>query len=143
MEQQQASGSPNDALTAWLSTFTIEPFALSVSVTQHVLGDKALSTLYEAGARGDLEFVKDGAKTLITLASIKRYIAAMPRAVLTPTPPRPERQRCLKDLKAKAKAKRKTAQSKQTPKQKPRLPTGVSLDLRAGNASKDWYDECL
>jgi hypothetical protein len=102
-----AAEQQTDALTAWLATFTVEPFALSVAVTQHVLGDKALSTLYEAGARGDLEFVKDGGKTLITLASIKRYIAAMRPAVLTPTPPRPENKRRLKDMNARAAAKRR------------------------------------
>jgi septal ring factor EnvC (AmiA/AmiB activator) len=98
-----------DALTAWLATFTVEPFALSVAVTQQVLGDKALSTLYEAGARGDLEFIKDGAKTLITLASIKRYIAAMRPAVLTPTPRRPENRRRLKMLTEQQAAARRAA----------------------------------
>jgi hypothetical protein len=100
---------PTDALTEWLASFKIEPFAVSTAVAQHVLGDKGLSALYEAGSAGELEFLKDGAKTVITFASLKRYIAKLKPATLKPTPARPEKQARLKSLNAKAAAKRASA----------------------------------
>lgn len=95
---------PTDALTAWLNAaFTVQPFGLSIADTRQVLGGKSLSGIYEAAAEGKLQFVKDGNKTLVTLQSIKNYIASMPAAKIAMPPPRPEKQRRLKDL-----AERKT-----------------------------------
>jgi Helix-turn-helix domain len=42
------------------------------------------NTLYAALRRGELEAVKDGSKTLITIESLKRYQANRPRAVFKP-----------------------------------------------------------
>jgi hypothetical protein len=45
------------------------------------------NTLYEALRNGKLEAVKDGTKTLITIASLKRYQANRARAVFKPPVP--------------------------------------------------------
>jgi hypothetical protein len=42
---------------------------------RRLLGNKAVSEIYEEAARGLLELVKDGRKTLITMRSIDRYTA--------------------------------------------------------------------
>jgi hypothetical protein len=65
----------------------LEPVAVSIREAQRLLGDKARSQLYKDIARGELEAVKDGAKTLITLESIKRRQASLPPAKIKP--PRP------------------------------------------------------
>jgi len=43
--------------------------------------------LYELLRRGELDAVKDGSKTLITIESIRRYQAARPRATFMPPVP--------------------------------------------------------
>jgi hypothetical protein len=68
-----------------LSTTAVErlelrPSVVRISVAGKLLGDKSRSEIYEAIADGKLDAVKDGHKTLITVASIERYIAALPRA---------------------------------------------------------------
>jgi hypothetical protein len=42
------------------------------------------SSIYEAIGRGELDAVKDGDRTLITMASIERRQAALPRAKIRP-----------------------------------------------------------
>jgi hypothetical protein len=68
----------DDAVTAWLKSFgPLPPFAVPISDTQQILGGKARSQIYDAIGRGALDAVKDGAKTLIIVASIVRYCARM------------------------------------------------------------------
>ena len=57
-----------------------EPFALSVKDARPLLGNRSFSSIYEMLNRGELEAVKDGKRTLITLASIRARQEALPRA---------------------------------------------------------------
>jgi hypothetical protein len=63
-----------------------DPLATLVPIkrAQKALGDKARSEVYAAAGRGELDLVKDGAKTLVTVESIKRYQATRPRAFIKP-----------------------------------------------------------
>jgi hypothetical protein len=65
----------------------LKPIAVPVPEAQRLCGDKCRSSLYDAIARGELEAVKDGAKTLITLESIERRQANLPPAKIKPLPP--------------------------------------------------------
>jgi hypothetical protein len=58
----------------------LRPSVVTISVARKLLGDKSRSEIYEAIARNDLEALKDGNKTIITVASIEKYIARLPRA---------------------------------------------------------------
>jgi hypothetical protein len=72
----------------------LEPIAVPVPTARRLLGNKATSEVYEAIGRGDLVALKDGRKTLITIASIRAYVAALPRAsIKAPTPNRSRRGR--------------------------------------------------
>jgi hypothetical protein len=52
----------------------LKPFAVPLRTEgRRLLGNKAVSEIYEEAARGLLELVKDGRKTLITMRSIDRY----------------------------------------------------------------------
>jgi hypothetical protein len=66
----------------------LEPFAVPIKTARMLLGDKAHSSIYEEIGRGRLVAIKDGAKTLITLASIKRYMTGLPAAKIKPSRPR-------------------------------------------------------
>jgi excisionase family DNA binding protein len=46
------------------------------------------SKLYEAIARGDLEALKDGKRTIITADAIQKYMQSLPRLTLNRQPPR-------------------------------------------------------
>ena len=59
---------------------TLQPFAVKIAVAQTLLADKARSEIYEAVGRGLLTAIKDGARTLITVESIQRYMASLPPA---------------------------------------------------------------
>jgi Endodeoxyribonuclease RusA len=63
------------------------------------------STVYERLARGEYEAIKDGKRTLITIESIKRRRANLPRAEFKPLPPRAE----FKSLPPGARRPRRTA----------------------------------
>jgi hypothetical protein len=73
-------------------SFALRPKAVTIRKAQEVLGDKARSQVYEAVGRGELDAVKDGNKTLITVESIERYMAAWPRAKIKPSTPRQPRE---------------------------------------------------
>jgi hypothetical protein len=71
----------------------LEPVAVSIPIAQHLLGDKSHSALYELLGRGELDAIKDGTKTLITLESIRARMARLPRAKIKPPAPRRRRRR--------------------------------------------------
>jgi hypothetical protein len=71
----------------------LEPFAVTIPESQRLLGDKSHSALYELLGSGKLVAVKDGKKTLITLESIRDYMAGLPRAKIKPPAPRRKRRR--------------------------------------------------
>jgi hypothetical protein len=58
----------------------LEPYAVSVKVARELLGGKSQAGLYEAITKGELEAVKDGGKTLITLRSIRARQESLPPA---------------------------------------------------------------
>lgn len=49
-----------------------EPYAVDIREARRLLGNKGRTQIYEAITAGELDAIKDGTKTLITLASIKR-----------------------------------------------------------------------
>ena len=66
----------------------LKPSAVIIPKAQVLLGDKSRSELYEEIGLGNLEAVKDGKKTLITVESIERYMRNLPPAVIKPPQPR-------------------------------------------------------
>jgi hypothetical protein len=74
-------------------TPVLEPTHVSIPEARRLTGGKSRTSLYTAIARGELDAVKDGTKTLITLASIRRRQANLPPAkIKPPTPPRSRRR---------------------------------------------------
>ena len=66
------------------TTPPVEPFAVSIAEAARLqgLGRKpggGRSSITEQIAAGEVEAIKDGWRTLITVASIKRRMAALPR----------------------------------------------------------------
>lgn len=77
-------------------TTSIKPFAVPIPEAARLLGfgrkpGGGRSSINEALARGELEAVKDGSRTLVTMESIERRAASRPRAVFKPLRPRPAR----------------------------------------------------
>jgi hypothetical protein len=62
----------------------LEPFAVPLKEARRLLGDKSHGALYDAIGRGELEAIKDGAKTLITLRSIRARQQSLPAAKVRP-----------------------------------------------------------
>jgi hypothetical protein len=58
----------------------IEPFAVPLKEARRLLGNKSHGATYAAIGRGELEAVKDGKKTLITLRSIRARQESLPSA---------------------------------------------------------------
>jgi hypothetical protein len=73
---------------------SLEPTAVPMPRARELLGDKSYSEIYEAIDEGKLVALKDGRKTLITIDSIRSYMAALPRGpVRALAPPRTKRPR--------------------------------------------------
>ena len=70
-----------------MSNSTLKPFAVSLHETERLTA-KSRSSIYEAIGRGELVAVKDAGRTLITLKSIERRQAALPRAFIKAPKPR-------------------------------------------------------
>jgi hypothetical protein len=68
----------------------IEPLTLTIAQTEQTTGESR-SQIYVRVARGEYEAVKSGSRTLILYESIKRRIAALPRAKIKPPAPRKRR----------------------------------------------------
>jgi excisionase family DNA binding protein len=68
----------------------IEPLVVSVKNAAVIL-DAGVSTIWELLARGELDAVKDGGRTKITMESIKRRLANLPRATFKVAAPRRRR----------------------------------------------------
>lgn len=60
---------------------SIEPLAVSIADAVRMSG-LSRSEIYRRAAAGDLEVVKNRGRSLVIVASIKEYIAQLPRAVL-------------------------------------------------------------
>jgi hypothetical protein len=59
---------------------TDDIYAIPIPDAQIKLGRKCRSGIYQAAGRGELDLVKDGDRTLVTVESIRRYQATWPRA---------------------------------------------------------------
>jgi hypothetical protein len=73
----------------WTRPTTVMAIIRSRAKARVLMGNESASEVYEAAGRGDLDLVKDGAKTLVMLSSIERYMAALPRAQVRKYPPQP------------------------------------------------------
>jgi excisionase family DNA binding protein len=60
---------------------TIEPIFVSIAAAAEILATSR-SEIYQRIARGELQAVKDGARTKITFESVKRAAAALPKATV-------------------------------------------------------------
>jgi hypothetical protein len=58
----------------------LRPFAVTVKKALWLLGDKSHSQFYDEAANGEYDLLKDGSKTLVTLESIERHNAKLPKA---------------------------------------------------------------
>jgi len=67
---------------------SLEPTAVPMPRARELLGDKSYSEIYEAIDEGKLVALKDGRKTLITLDSIRSYMAALPLGPVRALAPR-------------------------------------------------------
>jgi hypothetical protein len=56
------------------------PAVVPLKVALRLLGNKSRSVFYVEAAQGKFDVFKDGVKTLVSVASINRYIAKLPRA---------------------------------------------------------------
>jgi Helix-turn-helix domain len=68
--------------------FHLRPLMLGIKATCLLIGISR-SSVYEAIGNGELDAVKDGDRTLITMESIERRQAALPRAKIKPPKARP------------------------------------------------------
>jgi excisionase family DNA binding protein len=59
----------------------VDPLLISIATATEIL-NTSRSEIYQRLARGELEAVKDGARTKITYESAKRVAAALPKAQL-------------------------------------------------------------
>jgi hypothetical protein len=75
----------------------IEPLLLSVPQTSQTIG-RGIATIYELIGSGQLDARKSDGRTLITMESIKRYVASLPKAEIKPYPKRkPQHLRQMKE----------------------------------------------
>jgi hypothetical protein len=69
----------------------LRPITVSIKDAQAITGISR-SRVYEAIGNGELDAVKDGDRILVTMASIERRQAALPRARIKPPKPRSARR---------------------------------------------------
>jgi hypothetical protein len=80
----------------------IEPFLLSIPQTGQAIG-RCNATVYELLGSGQLTAVKSDGRTLVTMESIKSYVASLPRAIIAPRPKRkPQHMRTETQSKARS-----------------------------------------
>jgi hypothetical protein len=65
----------------------VEPLLLSIPQTAQTIG-RCVATIYELIGSKQLDARKSNGRTLVTMESIKAYIASLPPAVITPRPKR-------------------------------------------------------
>jgi hypothetical protein len=65
----------------------LKPFAVSVTEAARITASGE-STIWEKLAKGELDAVKDGGRTKVTMASIERHVASWPKAKFQPLKPR-------------------------------------------------------
>jgi hypothetical protein len=65
----------------------VEPLLVSIPQTSQLIG-RCTATVYELAGSGRLVAVKSDGRTLITMVSIKEYVASLPRAQIAQRPKR-------------------------------------------------------
>ena len=65
----------------------VEPLLLSIPQTSQTVG-RCVATIYELIGAGVLDARKSDGRTLVTMESIKRYVAELPKAEVAPRPKR-------------------------------------------------------
>jgi hypothetical protein len=65
----------------------VEPLLLSIPQTSQTIG-RCTATIYELIGAGVLDARKSDGRTLVTMESIKRYVAELPKAEVAPRPKR-------------------------------------------------------
>ena len=71
----------------FMVTSGLEPLTVTISQTEDLTGESR-SQIYNRIGRGEYEAVKAGRRTLVIFESIKRRIAALPRAKIKAPAPR-------------------------------------------------------
>ena len=71
----------------FMVTSGLEPLTVTISQTEDLTGESR-SQIYNRIGRGEYEAVKAGRRTLVVYESIKRRIAALPRAQIKAPAPR-------------------------------------------------------
>jgi hypothetical protein len=69
----------------------VEPLLLSLPQTSQTIG-RCIATVYELLGSGQLRGVKSDARTLVTMESIKEYVASLKPVVVAPRPKRKPQQ---------------------------------------------------
>jgi excisionase family DNA binding protein len=67
--------------TTTTATLSVDPIFVSIAAAAEIL-DTSRSEIYQKIARAELEAVKDGARTKITFASVRRVASALPKAAI-------------------------------------------------------------
>jgi hypothetical protein len=70
-----------------ITKMEIEPLLVSVPQTAQYIG-RCTATVYELIGSGRLNAVKSDGRTLVTMESIKGYVASLPPAQIAPRPKR-------------------------------------------------------
>jgi hypothetical protein len=65
----------------------VEPLLLSIPQTSQTIG-RCVATIYELLGSGQLDGRKSDGRTLVTMESIKHYVASLPKAEVAPRPKR-------------------------------------------------------
>jgi hypothetical protein len=65
----------------------VEPLLVSIPQTSQMVG-RCIATIYELLGSNQLDGVKSDGRTLVTMESIKRYVASLPKAEIAPRPKR-------------------------------------------------------
>ena len=73
--------------TSTVTKMEVEPLLLSIPQTSQMIG-RCVATVYELLGSGQLEAKKSDARTLVTMESIKQYVASLPKAEVAVRPKR-------------------------------------------------------
>lgn len=74
----------NHPRTEQLATRPVEPELVSIHDAGKIIGGVGRSKLYELIGAGEVEARKAGTRTVIVLASLRRYANSLPRAEISP-----------------------------------------------------------
>jgi len=66
-----------------ISKWEVEPLLLSIPQTSQAVG-RCVATVYELIGSGQLDAKKSDGRTLVTMESIRRYVANLPPAKIAP-----------------------------------------------------------